>query len=59
MTFTTITAKNGIEEIAGKSLREVLALAARLGHGWPHRSAMQKGVWVNAYKSNRSSERAA
>lgn len=52
MTFTTITAKNGIEEIAGKSLREVMALAARLGHEWPSKCERKNGVWLNTYKSS-------
>ncbi len=49
MTNVTVTAGPGIEEVAGKSLTEVLALARRLGHGWPVKSCMQHGIWVNTY----------
>ena len=50
MISTTITSKNGIEEIAGKSLREVMALASRLGYGWPLKSERCAGVWIHTYK---------
>lgn len=49
MTNLTVTAGPGIEEVAGKSLTEVLALAKRLGHSWPFKSCIHNGVWINTY----------
>lgn len=49
MTNLTVTAGPGIEEVAGKNITEVLALAKRLGHIWPFKSCRIGGVWVNTY----------
>ena len=51
MTNVTVkTRSNNLEEVVGKSFVEVCALARRLGHGLPHKSGKQNGVWVNTYK---------
>lgn len=49
MANLTVTAGPGIEEVAGKNITEVLALAKRLGHIWPFKSCRTGGVWVNTY----------
>ena len=50
MTNVTVKTRNGSEEVAGKSFAEVCSLARRLGHGLPHKSGKQNGVWINTYK---------
>lgn len=52
--LTVITRSKGFEEVAGKSLRDVLVLASRLGHQWPAKSERRNGVWINAYKVGQS-----
>lgn len=48
--LTVVTRGKDFEEVAGKSLREVLVLASRLGHEWPAKSERRKGVWINTYR---------
>lgn len=48
--LTVITRDKDFEEVAGKSLRDVLALASRLGHQWPAKCERNNGVWVNTYR---------
>lgn len=50
MTNVTVKTRNDSEEVAGKSFAEVCSLARRLGHGLPHKSGKQNGVWINTYK---------
>lgn len=57
--LTVITRSKGFEEVAGKSLRDVLALASRLGHQWPAKSERQNGIWINTYRVQSASSRAA
>lgn len=49
MKNVTVVTRPGVEEVTGKSLGDVLALAKRLGHQWPAKSQRIAGLWVNTY----------
>lgn len=58
MINATITTRETTEEIAGKRLRHVTALAQRLGHTLPRKLYRENGIWVGVFRRQDASQAA-